>query len=70
MTKRGNPDRIEPALARAACEIATDRGKVWTEYIIRHYRTTGILPPGCDAIDLFAWVDSHNELTTHWRKQP
>ena len=59
MTAKGHPDKVEPSLARAAIQDAKEqRTTIWTHYILRHYRTTGNLAPGCDARDLFAWLDA------------
>ena len=60
MSKRkGYADRVHPGMAEQAVRQSKHRNEVWTQYIIVHYRATGSLAPGCDAVDLFAWLDEY-----------
>lgn len=58
---KSHPERVHPEIARQALAQASQRTHVYTEYILLHYRATGKLPPGCDARDLYAWLEQ-NEL--------
>jgi len=58
-SKKEHPERVHPEMARAAIAKATQRTHVYTEYIILHYRQTGKLAPGCDACDLYAWLEQN-----------
>jgi len=44
-------------LVESAILEAQDRGSAWTRYITAHYRATGNLAPGCDAVDFYAAYD-------------
>ena len=57
--KRGHPECVIPALARMAMGDTDQRGAIYSHYIIRHYRSTGNLAPGCDARDLYAWMEQN-----------
>jgi hypothetical protein len=59
MSKKDHPEKVIPTLARAALGDTDQRGAVWTHYILRHYRATGNLAPGCDARDLYAWLEAN-----------
>jgi hypothetical protein len=60
MSKRKvDTGRVHPNLALLAICDTDERGKVWTHYILRHYRATGNLAPGCDAADLYAWLEQN-----------
>jgi len=52
-------ERVIPDLARHAVYATNDRGKVWTEYIVSHFRSTGNLAPGCDLKDMMAWLEAN-----------
>jgi hypothetical protein len=57
-----NPIRVRPELAYKAIDEADQRTAVYTHYIILHYRATGSLAPGCDARDLYAWIDAQDDV--------
>ena len=59
MTK-AHPERVIPALAQKALEETDQRAALYTHYIILHYRATGNLAPGCDARDLYAWLEEEH----------
>lgn len=60
MSKRNDrPEKVIPELARLAVRDTDQRTCVWTQYILRHYRTTGNPAPGCDARDLYAWLEAN-----------
>jgi hypothetical protein len=60
MNKRKvDTDRVHPTFARLAVFGTDQRGKVWTQYILLHYRATGKLAPGCDAADMYAWLEQN-----------
>lgn len=50
-------DRVIPLAGKIAIQRAKDRGSAYSEYIIAFYQATGRLAPGCDAKDLYAWMD-------------
>lgn len=55
---KANPDKVNPAAARAALQNAKgDRKAAYSQYIILHFRATGKLAPGCDAKDLIAFYE-------------
>jgi len=60
--KRDHPEKVCPVLARQALAETDQRTHVWTHYILAHYHSTGNLAPGCDARDLYAWLET-NEAT-------
>lgn len=58
--KKGNPEKVNPVLAREAWQRAKgERTKAYSEYIRLHYQATGSLAPGCDNRDLQAWIDDN-----------
>lgn len=59
MTRKTDPSRVNPTLARQALAQAEKRTHVWSQYIILHFRATGDLAPGCDAKDLYAWLEAN-----------
>ena len=59
MAKKAHPECVHPGLARKAVGRATHRTHVYSEYIILHYQSTGNLAPGCDARDLYAWLEAN-----------
>ena len=59
MTTKAHPERVDPELARRAVGQATQRTHCYTQYIMLHYRATGNLAPGCDARDLYAWLEQN-----------
>ena len=69
MATKAHPERVDERLARAAMRATDDRGKLYTQYILAHYRVTGSLAPGCDAKDLYAWyeVNMADELAARTR---
>ncbi len=56
---KDHPERVHPEIARQALERAEMRTHIYTEYIILHFRSTGKLAPGCDARDLYAWLEEN-----------
>ena len=60
--KKDHPEKVFPVLARQALAETDQRTHVWTHYILAHYHSTGNLAPGCDARDLYAWLET-NEAT-------
>lgn len=57
-SKRGASWRVDPDIAREAWSHANgDRSKAYVDYINLHLDRTGILNPGCDNVDLQAWID-------------
>ncbi len=54
-----HPEKVIPALARYAMSKTTERNAVYTEYIRYHWKQTGNLAPGCDARDLYAWLEKN-----------
>lgn len=62
MAKKPQPQRVSPEIARQAIAAAAgDRHTVYTHYIVLSFRQTGSLAPGCDARDLLAWLDEHEQ---------
>jgi len=57
MARKGNPNVVNRSLVEVAICEAKDRGSAWTQYIMAHYRATGSLAPGCDAVDFYAAYD-------------
>ena len=57
MGKRGDAPKPVRVFVEAAILEAQDRGSAWTRYIQAHYRATGNLAPGCDAVDFYAAYD-------------
>lgn len=59
-----HPERVIPRLALKALRRAGgDRKAAWSRYVQEHFQATGSVTPGCDARDLFAWLDEHTEQT-------
>lgn len=55
---RGETWRVDPAMAREAWSKANgDLNRAYSEYINLHYKKTGVLAPGCDNVDLQAWIN-------------
>ena len=54
-----HPERVIPELAQLAMADCKVRTEAYTHYILRHYRATGDLAPGCDARDLIAWLEQN-----------
>jgi len=54
--RKGDPDKVHPAMARKALERAKgDKRKAYSECIQLCFRATGRLAPGFDADDLMAF---------------
>ncbi len=60
MARKGHPEKVSPDYALMAIRKAEIITHAWTEYIVAHYRATGHLAPGCDAVDFYAWWDAYN----------
>ncbi len=60
-----HPERVDPTLARRALAQSHQRTEVYSQYIALHFRSTGDLAPGCDARDLYAYLEQNHpqELT-------
>jgi len=56
---RAHPELVIPELARQAMKGCKVRMHVYSQYIMAHYRATGNLAPGCDARDLYAWLEQN-----------
>lgn len=57
--KKLHPELVIPELAIAAMGETKRRTELYTHYIIRHFRATGRLAPGCDFRDLLAWYEQN-----------
>lgn len=74
--KKAHPEHVIPECARQAmskCQPG-QRAALFSQYILLHYRGTGKLAPGCDALDLYAWYEQNmpqelDAITTK-RKEP
>jgi len=55
--KKAHPELVIPQLVIKAISSGKDRGSLFSEYIVAHYRATGKLVPGCDARDFYAKLD-------------
>jgi hypothetical protein len=65
---KSHPERVISSLAYKAIRDADrNRGAVYSQYIILHFRATSDLAPGCDARDLFAWMDAQADVP-EWAK--
>jgi len=54
--RKGNPDKVHPAMARKALERAKgDKRKAYSECVQLSFRSTGMLSPGFDVDDLMAF---------------
>lgn len=60
MARKGNAKKVVPEIGIQAIRRAQQRTHAWTEYIIVHFRTTGNLAPGCDAVDFYEWWQQYN----------
>lgn len=57
-SKRGDPEKVHPAMAMEALRRAKgDRKAAYSEYIRLTYQTTGSLVPNCDNRDLQAFYE-------------
>lgn len=68
--KKPHPELVIPQLLDRAIASGKDRGSLYSEYIVAHYRATGKLAPGCDARDFYAALDEKQEnktwIKTNW----
>lgn len=56
--RKGNPDKVDPTMARTALRLAGgDRNAAYSYCIQLNWRTTGRLAPGFDNADLQAFYD-------------
>lgn len=57
-SKRGNPEKVNPAMAREVLRRAKGHRKAaYSEYIRLTFQATGKLAPGCDNRDLQAFYE-------------
>jgi len=68
MASKPNPDKVHPGMARQAVKNSKARNEVYSQYILLHYRATGKLAPGCDARDLYAWMDGDEEVPPAFKR--
>jgi hypothetical protein len=71
MSKRkDHPEKVIPEIAVRAIADTDQRTAIWSHYIMRHYQVTGNLAPGCDARDLYAWLEANMPDELAARTQP
>lgn len=52
-----HPELVISHLAISSISEVKSRTELYTHYIIKHFRLTGKLAPGCDFKDLLAWYE-------------
>jgi hypothetical protein len=58
--KKAHPELVIRQIVFMAIRTGKGRGSLFSEYIQKHWRTTGKLAPGCDSRDFYAVLDEIN----------